>query len=143
MTTLYLDTSALVKLYVEEEGRETVFEAVEEAGSIATSTVAYAEARAAFARKERIGDLDDEGYRQAVSDLDGEWRGFVRISVYNLIAYRAGEIAERYALRGFDAIHLASAERLRERSSDLRFLAFDDRLVEAARAASVPVFEET
>ncbi len=113
MTTLYLDTSALVKLYVEEEGRETVFEAVEEAGSIATSTVAYAEARAAFARKERIGDL------------------------------RAGEMAERYALRGFDALHLASAFRLGERFADVRLLAFDDRLVEAARAASVPVFGET
>jgi uncharacterized protein len=63
--------------------------------------------------------------------------------VSNLIAYRAGEMAERYALRGFDAIHLASAVRLGERISDVRFLAFDDRLVEAARRASVPVFEET
>ena len=45
-------------------------------------------------------------------------------------------------LRGFDAIHLASAVRLGERFDDLRFLAFDDRLVEAARGASVPVYEE-
>ena len=51
MATLYLDTSALVKLYVEEEGRETVFEAVEGADRVATSTVAYAESRAAFDRK--------------------------------------------------------------------------------------------
>ncbi|MGH3144993.1 MAG: type II toxin-antitoxin system VapC family toxin [Rubrobacter sp.] len=142
MTTLYLDTSALVKLYVEEEGRGSVFEAVERAQRLATSTVAYAEARAAFARKRTIGDLDDEGHRQAVSDLDDEWRSFVRIPVSNLLAHRAGEMAERYALRGFDAIHLASAARLQERVSDLRFMAFDDRLVEAARGASVPVYEE-
>jgi predicted nucleic acid-binding protein len=142
MTILYLDTSALVKLYVEEEGRETVFEAVEGADRLATSTVAYAEARAAFARKELMGDLRETGRRQAISDLDGEWRGFVRISVSNLVAYRAGEMAERYALRGFDAIHLASAARLGERSSDVRFLAFDARLAEAARMATVTVYEE-
>jgi uncharacterized protein len=75
VATLYLDTSALVKLYVEEEGRETVFEAVEKAEWVATSTVAYAEARAAFARKVRSGDLPERGRRQAVSDLDVEWRG--------------------------------------------------------------------
>jgi len=52
-------------------------------------------------------------------------------------------LAERYALRGFDAIHLASAVRLQEQVSDLGFLAFDARLVDAARGSSVPVFEGT
>lgn len=125
----------------EEEGRELVRGAVEEAWRVATSTVAYAEARAALARKEREGELDHEQRLRAVAALDGEWRGFVRISVSNLVAYRAGEMAERYALRGFDAIHLASAARLGERFDDLHFLAFDARLVEAARGASVPVYE--
>lgn len=141
MATLYLDTSALVKLYVEEEGRETVFEAVEGAERVAISTVAYAEARAAFAQKERLGDLQERGRRQAVSDLDGDWSGFDRIPVSNLVAYRAGEMAEWYALRGFDAIHLASAARLGERFSDVYFLAFDARLMEAAREAAVRVYE--
>ena len=142
MATLYLDTSALVKLYVEEEGRETVFEAVEKAEWVATSTVAYAEARATFARKVRSGDLPERGRRQAVSDLDVEWRGFVRISVSNRVAYRAGEMAERYDLRGFDAIHLASAARLGEEFSGVRFLACDARLMEAARGTPVRVYGE-
>lgn len=139
---LYLDTSALVKLYLAEGGSEAAHEAVEDAEGVATSTVAYAETRAAFARRERIGDLDNEGLRQATTALDRDWRSFVRLAVSNLVAYRAGEMAERYALRGFDAIHLASASRLGERFVDLRFLAFDDRLVGAARRASVPVYGE-
>jgi predicted nucleic acid-binding protein len=126
----------------EEEGRELVRGAVDEAERVATSTVAYAEARAALARKERDGDLDHEQRSLAVAALDGEWRGFIRISVSNLVAYRAGEMAERHALRGFDAIHLASAARLGERFDDLQFLAFDTRLVEAAHGASVPVYEQ-
>lgn len=132
-----------MKLYVaEERGRELVLRVVEESGLAATSTVAYAEARAALARKEREGDLDREQRSRAAAALDAEWRGFVRIPVSNLLAYRAGEMADRYALRGFDAIHLASAARVRERFSGLRFLAFDERLVEAAREASVPVYGE-
>ncbi len=141
-TTLYLDTSALVKLYLAEAESEMVHEAVEEAERSATSTVAYAELRAAFGRRHRSGDLDNEGLRLAVARVDADWRGYLRISTSNLLAYRAGEMAERYALRGFDAIHLASAARLGERFGDLRFLAFDDRLVGAAREASVPVYGE-
>ena len=107
---------------------------------MATSTVAYAEARAAFARKERLGHLQERRRRQAVSDLDGEWRGFVRISVSNLVVYRAGEMAERFDLRGLDAIHLANAARLGGRFSDVRFLAFHARLMEAAREAPVQAY---
>ena len=71
-----------------------------------------------------------------------EWRGFVRISVSNLVAYRAGEMAERYDLRGFDTIHLASATRLGEEFSGVRFLAGDARLMEAARGTPVRVYGE-
>ena len=134
----------------EEQDRELVREAVGGADRVATSTVAYAEARVALARKEREGQLDRGQHLRAVEALDAEWRGFVRILVSNLVAYRAWEVAERYALRGFDAIHLAapsfdaihlaSAVRLGERFDDLCFLAFDDRLVEAARGASVAVY---
>ena len=138
---MYLDTSALVKLYVrEEEGYDVVREAVEEAERVATSTVAYAEARAALARKERESDLDEEGHRRAVGALDDEWRRYDRLVVSDLVSYRAGVLAQRYALRGFDAIHLASAARLLERFQDLRFLAFDDRLKEAARRM-MPLYE--
>ncbi|MGI8909312.1 MAG: type II toxin-antitoxin system VapC family toxin [Rubrobacteraceae bacterium] len=142
MTALYLDTSALVKLYVAEAESEKVHEAIEKAERAVTSTVAYAELRAALGRRRRIGDLDEEGYRRAIGKVNAEWRGFVRISVSNLVAYRAGEMAGQYALRGFDAIHLASAERFGERFSGLKFLAFDSRLMQAACEASVPVYEE-
>ncbi len=138
---VYLDTSALVKLYVrEEEGGELVREAVGQAERIATSTIAYAEARASLARKLREGIFTEEQHRGAVCDLDEDWSAYSRLSVSNQVARRAGELAEQHALRGFDAIHLASAARLRERFEDLRFLAFDDRLTDAARRV-MPLYE--
>jgi len=76
----------------------------------------------------------------AVSDLDEDWPTYARVDVSNLVSYRAGELAERCALRGYDAVHLASAARLNERFDDLRFMTFDDRLVDAAREAALPVY---
>jgi predicted nucleic acid-binding protein len=138
---VYLDTSALVKLYAEEEdGRELVHRAVEESERIATSTVAYAEARAGLARKQREGTFTAEELRRAVSDLDDDWPAYVRLNVSDPVARQAGELAERHALRGFDAIHLASVARLGEGFEDLRFLAFDVRLTDAARQASFSVY---
>lgn len=130
----------MVKLYLDEEDSEVVYDAVEAAEGVANSTVAYAETRAAFARRKRIGDLDDEGLQRAIRALDNDWRTYVRLAASNLVAYRAGVLAERYALRGFDAIHLASADRLEERFSDVYFLAFDARLMEAAREAAMRVY---
>ena len=131
--TLYLDTSALVKLYADEEDRELVFEAVGSSEVVATSTIAYAEARSAFSRRLREGEMSEDDHRRAVQRLDEQWVGYARLAVSNLVTYRAGYMAERYALRGFDAVHLASATRLQERFENLRFLAFDERLTEAAR----------
>ena len=52
---LYLDTSALVKLYVEEENSSTVEHMVSKARIVATHLIAYVEAQAAFARLQREG----------------------------------------------------------------------------------------
>lgn len=139
---VYLDTSALVKLYAEEEKREIVFEAVDSSEMVATSTVAYAEARAALARRLREGEMNEEEHQQAAERLDREWRGYERLAVSNLVAYRAGELAEKHALRGFDAVHLASALRFAEQFEAMSFLAFDDRLVTAAKDASIQIHGE-
>ena len=140
---VYLDTSALVKLYVaEEDGRELVRRVVEESERVATSTIAYAEARAGLARKQREEIFTAEDLRRAVSDLDEDWPAYDRLNVSDSISYLAGELAERHALRGFDAVHLASAVRLSQRFGDLRFLAFDGRLNDAARDADLVVYRD-
>jgi uncharacterized protein len=51
----YLDTSSLVKLYVEEEGSALIRQLVERTELVATSVLAYPEARAALARQGNEG----------------------------------------------------------------------------------------
>ena len=70
---LYLDTSALVKLYVEKEGSATVREAIARAETVATTVIAYVEACAAFARRRHEGRLSRGDYRRTIQDLQSDW----------------------------------------------------------------------
>jgi uncharacterized protein len=132
---LYLETSCLVKLYVREKDSESVAKSVEAAAVVATSIVAYAEARAAFARKFREKGLTRTDHEAVKKALDADWPRFFVLNLNPLTAKSAGDLAEKHALRGFDALHLASALSLRPASGDasLYFATADTRLRNAAR----------
>lgn len=133
--TLYLDTSSLVKLYVEEVGSDDVRGLVAQAAVVATSIVAYPETRAALARLRRRGDLTAAKFTAAKGDLEAQWPAFLTLEVTAPIGREAGEFAERYALRGFDALHLASSAEIARRAgpAETRFSSFDDQLNKAWR----------
>ncbi len=117
---LYLDTSALVKLYAEEPGREEVEHAIQEASVVAVSEIGYVEARSALARKEREGSFSTDEHDEAVAQLQQDYGEVYlpRPITGDLIA-RAGGLARKHGLRAYDAVHLATALVLREESLDL------------------------
>lgn len=136
----YLDTSALVKLYVEELGSAAVKEKVNAAQIVSTSRVAYVEARAGFARKFRERELTREEYSQVVEDFERDWKNYFVVEVSEDVVELGGELVERYPLRGFDAIHLASALLLKSRvRSTVSFSCFDEKLKKAAQAEGLAV----
>jgi predicted nucleic acid-binding protein len=131
---LYLDTSALVKLYVDEPKSEVVKNAVGQADAVATSLLAYAEARAAFARSRREGRFAPQVYRRIVGAFEEDWNRYVAVEVTDALVKAAGLLAESRALRGYDALHLASALSLQSRVPvPVSFMAFDRNLMTAAR----------
>ena len=129
---LYLDTSALVKLYIEESGSSAVAAVVEAATAVATARISYAEARAAFARHARAGGLGAE-LRRVVSQLDEEWGQYSIVEVTDTVVRRAGTLAERHKLRAYDAVQLSAVLDLRLAGGAVEFLSFDSRLNQAAR----------
>ena len=135
--TLYLDTSSLVKLYVDEPGSDEVRQDLSEASVGATSLITYAEARAAFARHRRLGDITPAGFRSAKQDFDADWTRFAVVEPTLDLCRAAGELAERYQLRGFDSIHLATFLQIARDGgpAETRFSSFDRRLNRAALAA--------
>jgi predicted nucleic acid-binding protein len=136
--TLYLDTSSLVKLYVEESGTDDVRQDLAEASAGATSLVAYAEARATFARLRRQGTITPAVFRSVKRDFDADWSMYLVVEPTLELCRTAGDLAERYRLRGFDSIHLATFLHVaREaRPSETRFSSFDGRLNRAALTAA-------
>jgi len=137
---LYLDTSALVKFYVEEPGSRAVRALLERAQVVSTSRVAYVEMRAGLARKLRQGELREKEYKHILSAFEKDWKDYFVIEVSKSVANLGGELVEKHPLRALDALHLASALFLRERvRSDVFFSSFDERLNEAAKAEGLAV----
>ena len=132
---LYLDTSALVKLFIREAGSDVVFDAVERSTAQATHLLAYAEACAVFARLER--ETARRGwFEQLRGALDRAWRDLDVLLPDETLVRRAGTLAQLFGLRGFDSIHLAAAEAI-NRPGEMTFVCFDRRLAAAAREAGL------
>jgi predicted nucleic acid-binding protein len=131
----YFDTSALIKRFVDETGSDTVASLIEVDPVVATSAVAYAEIHAGLARKLREQALTAAAHRRISRAFDSDWRSYVRIGLTESLLQLTRDLVHRHPLRGFDAIHLASALRLQvELAEAVRFVAADGRLLTAANA---------
>ncbi|MDD5284951.1 MAG: type II toxin-antitoxin system VapC family toxin [Desulfuromonadaceae bacterium] len=135
---LYLDTSSLAKLYVEEAFSQDVRECCAEAHIIATSRVAYPELLSALTRRYNTGDFDKVEFESLVSRFTTEWGRYVSLDIKEI---HAGELARKHGIRGFDAIHLASAFQLttNDQTIEVVFSSFDKKLNEAAKAEGFAV----
>jgi uncharacterized protein len=138
---LYLDTSALVKLYFQEAFSDDILLKWRSAEHIVTSSVAYAETSAAIYRKNREGNLEYSLMREVVSSFHQDWSSLIRVEVTDELNAYINRAVERYPLRGFDLVHLASAMVIRERlPQDFVFACFDERLARAARSEGCEIF---
>ena len=140
---LYLDTSALVKLFVEEPHSDLVRTAAAQSALIVTHLVAYAEACSAFARLARLR-ADGTLFGRLRRALDVHWTQWEIVAVDEPLVRRAGEIAGRYRLRGYDSIHLAAAQAVhntRRDDTDFRVAVFDVDLARAAKSAGLSLLE--
>ncbi len=129
----YVDTSALVKLYVSEVGSPEVREQLDRADSLATSLATYVEVRAGIARRAREGDISLEARNELLSTLEADWAHYAVVGVSDPLCRLAAELCDRHPLRGVDALHLASALTVKVQSGQpVLFLCFDERLRSAA-----------
>jgi predicted nucleic acid-binding protein len=140
---LYLDTSALVKRYFKEPYSDQVIAKWRDANEIVTSSVAYAEALAAIYRKKRELALKDDLVKKIADALRKDWNGFIRIHVNEELNEYIDRAIEGHPLRGFDAVHLASAMVMNEQFSDnMLFICFDQTLIQAAIKEGIKTFPE-
>jgi hypothetical protein len=125
----YFDTSAFVPLLIAEPGSEFCRRFWNDADSVVTTRLLYVEAAAALAQGLRMGRLAEQGHRNALVLLDRMWQEFEIIEVDEMAAVRAAVLAHQFGLRGYDAVHCASAEQLDD--GDLVVASGDQKLLKA------------
>lgn len=124
---LVLDTSALLKRYVAEQGTDEVLAIMEKERHWFASALCECEARVTLCHLGFAQPLLEE----KLSALANDWQRFYVVPVDDICLERAAEIGCQQRLRTLDAIHLAAAERLPRPTP---FLTFDRRQSEAAVA---------
>ena len=130
--TTYVDTSALMKRYVEEPDSALADELLSSDPVLVTSWVTAVELRRNLARLAPPTELP--ALRRRVSaDLDS----FAMVTADEAVCMAGAEIAEHLGLRSLDAVHLASAQRLAV--AGLVFVTFDLRQAQGARALGFTV----
>lgn len=144
MALVYFDSSALVKLVVEEPGSDLAAALWDGCDAAISSRLAYPEVRAALAAAGRNRDLDARGLAASLAAWEDVWAAARPVELTADVERHAGELTARHALRGADAVHLASA--LAVGPTDLVVAVWDRRLhagVVAERLAVAPTFVET
>jgi uncharacterized protein with PIN domain len=97
---VYLDTSSLVKLYVEEEDSPKIADLVRSSKVTATSLIAYTEARAAFSRRFRENAFTPGEYKHLISVFDKDWENYLIVRVTKELVRLAGNLAEEHGFSG-------------------------------------------
>jgi predicted nucleic acid-binding protein len=136
---LYFDASALAKRYVREKGSLKVRRLL--ASDVpATSRYSAVEIASALARRVREGAIADEDCERALTALRDDLTAMLVVELTAEVVTRAQALLQRHPLRAGDAVQLASCLELRhEMEEPIALVAFDARLVAAARKHRVPV----
>lgn len=140
---LYLDSSALAKRYLSEAGSADVERLVAGAELVATSVITRVEVSAALARARLQKLLGAQAAARLRVLFAAHWGSLLRLSLLESTVERADSLAWELDLRGYDAVHLATAVAWREAVAEAPVLAtYDRELWKAAAAQGLEVWPE-
>ncbi len=148
---LYLGSSSLIKLYIEEAHSETIADWVRVSEIVATCRVAYTEIISALNIRLRKGDLSKENYDKTLEKFNEDWQFIAKIDFDD---FEAGNLIKKYGLTRFGALHLSAAKLILNASKEfsntqstnngnsgviLFFSSIDDDLCKAATVEGLKV----
>jgi predicted nucleic acid-binding protein len=122
---------------IEEEGSDLARRLWNSAYPGAASVLVYPEARAALAAARRSGRLAGAAYARALEEFEGKYEDLATVGVDAQLVQSAGDRAESFGLRGYDAVHLATALALSE--EEVVVVTWDGDLSHAAESAGLAV----
>lgn len=145
MSVYYLDTSALVKLYIREPGTERMLRLADPAGAntLAILGLTRVEFWAAIRLRERIGDLTRDIADGLIARMDEHFANVYLVQpISDLVIEEAAALLDRHVLRAYDAVQLAGCILLRARlGRHVTFVCVDRQLLKAAEAEGLNVLD--
>ncbi len=145
MAFYFLDTSALVKLYVQEPGTDRLLPLFgdQPENRFAVLAIAAVEIRSAIRRRQRAGDIGAADASSILQSLQSHLETrFLRQLINDTVIDTALEMVDRYALRAYDAVQLAGCLVLCGNTAEaFTFICSDHRLLEAARSEQIRTFD--
>ena len=133
----YFDTSAIVPLLIAETGTDAAGRLWDDAERVVTIRLAWVEARAALASAARLGRISARQLESSKRELGRLLIQVDLVEVDDDLVSRAGDLAESQALRAYDAVHLAAAQRVLD--DELVVVAGDRALLGAAEATGMTI----
>ncbi|MGV0874148.1 type II toxin-antitoxin system VapC family toxin [Mycolicibacterium sp. XJ879] len=137
MPLVYFDASAFVKLLTTETGSSLAAALWDGCDAALSSRLAYPEVRAALAAAARNHDLTESGLANAERHWEEFWAATRPVELTATVEQHAGYLTRAHALRGADAVHLASALAIDD--PELIVAVWDRRLHAGAQAAGCRV----
>ncbi|CAB4876189.1 unannotated protein [freshwater metagenome] len=137
MAIVYFDSSAFVKLLVNEDGTDLAIELWDGCDAAVSSRLAYPEVRAALAAAARSGRIKRGDLALLEQDWEMYWSAVRVVELTPAVARAAGDLCRKHGLRGADGVHLASALELLD--ADPVIAVWDGRLAVGAAAVGLPV----
>ncbi|MGD0886775.1 MAG: type II toxin-antitoxin system VapC family toxin [Thermodesulfovibrionales bacterium] len=133
-----VDASALVKRYVSETGSGDVNDLIVKASVLGTAAISHVEVSSALAKAVRMRLLLRKEAASALQVFNTEWDSLIRLQMTEVLLSRAATLAWEHGLRGYDAVHLASALFWQDMLGDPITLAtYDRQLWEAAKTTGL------
>ena len=123
-------------MLVIEDGSERASQLWTSGSTVASSVLSYPESRAAVAAARRGGRITARRHSRALVELEELTAELVSVDVDERLARHAGEQAEALGLRGYDAVHLATALELH---GDVAMITWDKDLRRAAEGLGLAV----
>lgn len=141
---LFSDTSAIIKLFVTENGSESMFVRSEKAIAVAVCWPrTLAELHAALARRLRENYVTPAQYDEILGNLKVYRSTWLQVPVLDEALVNVDGLCRRYSLRGADALQLCAAIWLAAQNHQVTFASSDQRLLRAASSQGLLVFDRT
>ena len=143
MPISYLDTSALLKRYVEELGSGELKDWWPSMDLFGTALITRAEMAAALGKASRRGWLEKDEAQRAWNFFLEDWESLAVIEITAPLVARAGDLSWYDGLRGYDAVHLAAMLVWQDAvGQEITLATFDRQLWEAAQQKGLNLFPE-